>query len=508
LTWWPTIRAGATLDDQLTVVRGVEIAKTGIEYDLSSGPATFTVEDLADAIASQDDPAIVSPRIAPGHTDPRFDGEPSLGKVINLRTEDEGHTLIGDYVGVPKWFAGIMASAYPSRSIEGNRNVETHTGHRWRLVITAVKLLGVCWPGISTIDDLPIVFSDEGPEGVTVNGEPMEVVMARANPNNAQEVTASVNAEDVRRQYYDSLSGEELWWWIRAMYLDPNELIVDDDEGQLYRVPFTVSGDSATFGDPVPVKIVYEDVPQKVAARLYTEGVTSARGDRVAASFNSREESRPSVSATREGVKMDPDVLKALGLADDATPEQVQTALRDKGISVTAETPPAPDPNPEDDDTGDGDGNDQQTGDGDQPAEGEPSTAQVLELAAKHGMALVDKSTLEELKAGAKTAQTIAASQQRDRKENILASAVKDGKIPPSRKDHYAKMYDADPEGTEQLLNQLAAGAVPVTERGVAGGDEFSDQEAYPASWFPELAARQAQQNQPGSGQILREKVS
>lgn len=501
---FPTIRAGATLDDQLTVVRGVEIAKTGIEYDLSSGPATFTVEDLADAVASQDDPAVVSPRIAPGHSDPRFDGEPSLGKVINLSTKDEGHTLIGDYVGVPKWFAGIMASAYPSRSIEGNRNVETHTGHRWRLVITAVKLLGVCWPGISTIDDLPIVFSDEGPEGVTVNGEPMEVVMARANP---REVTASLNAEDVRRQYYDSLSGAETWWWIRAMYLDPNELIVDDDEGQLYRVPFTLDGDTAAFGDPVPVKIVYEDVPQKVAARLYTEGVTSARGDKVAASFRSREESRPSISATREGAKMDPDVLKALGLAEDATPEQVQTALRDKGFSATAETPPAPQTDPEGDpedggeETGAGDGGEQQT------TETEPNTAQVLELAAKHGMALVDQSTLEELKAGARTAQEIAASQRRDRKESILAAAVKDGKVPPSRKDHYAKMYDADPEGTEQLLNQLAAGAVPVTERGVAGGDEFADAEAYPASWFPELAAR-AQQSQPGSGQILREKVS
>ena len=46
------------------------------------------------------------------------------------------------------------------------------------------------------------------------------------------------------------------------MYVDPNELIVEDEEdGSLYRVPFATKGEGVEFGDPVAVKIVYKDKP-------------------------------------------------------------------------------------------------------------------------------------------------------------------------------------------------------------------------------------------------------
>jgi hypothetical protein len=73
----------------------------------------------------------------------------------------------------------------------------------------------------------------------------------------------------VRSAYY-GLTSDRPSWWIRAIYLDPNELIVDDDEGTLYRVPFTVSGDKITFAEPVEVKIEYVDVP-----RLAPRGVAA-----------------------------------------------------------------------------------------------------------------------------------------------------------------------------------------------------------------------------------------
>src|SRR5688572_5842890 len=243
------------------VVFNVPIVSTGIEYILSTGPATFTAEDLADAVKATKDPAIVSPRIKLGHADPRFngaasDGEPSLGRAENMRLDETGHTILADLTGVPEWLAKIMATAYPSRSFEGNRDVHTVTGNKYQLVVTAVALLGVMWPGIETLDDIPVLLSAQGPPDVTVVEQ----------EGGGMAIAASVNVDDVRRQYYnhlDAQGSEYSWWWVRAMQLDPNELIVDDDDGHLYRVSFEIAGDEISFGDPKEVKVEYKTVPKK-----------------------------------------------------------------------------------------------------------------------------------------------------------------------------------------------------------------------------------------------------
>ena len=92
----------------------------------------------------------------------------------------------------------------------------------------------------------------------------------------AARLPASVEVDDVRRAWYDHAEGPLAWWWIRAIYLEPaTELIVDDDEGSLYRVPFTIaSDDSITFSEPAPVRIEYVDSPAPA---------TAARGRRSAA---------------------------------------------------------------------------------------------------------------------------------------------------------------------------------------------------------------------------------
>src|ERR1043165_8205528 len=84
------VRAGGSLDaSSLTVMKDIPLIKAGVNYALSTGVTTFTSKDLEDIVASQDDPAIKSPRLKIGHIDPRFDGEPALGKFINLRLTDE-----------------------------------------------------------------------------------------------------------------------------------------------------------------------------------------------------------------------------------------------------------------------------------------------------------------------------------------------------------------------------------------------------------------------------------
>jgi hypothetical protein len=76
----------------------------------------------------------------------------------------------------------------------------------------------------------------------------------------AAPVLAAANVEDVRRAFYDNVAVLELpdWSWIRSINLEPDELIVDDDDGSLYRVPFAIEEDEeVTFAEPIKVRVEY-----------------------------------------------------------------------------------------------------------------------------------------------------------------------------------------------------------------------------------------------------------
>ncbi len=664
---------------ELVTVPNVAMVSTGIDYPTSTGLITFTERHLQDLVASQDDPAIHTPRTKIGHTDPRFnarvtpdgdvlDGEPSLGSWQNLRLGDNGQTVYGDIVGVPKWFASIVSTAYPSRSIEGNFDVETVTGHKWSLVVDAVAMLGVIGPGVTTLDDLPILFSEEGPENVTVleakEGEPMSVIRgskprtikaqtseeegqgppnyrtgteeeccsvcggfaggvclwcqmtpvsagglcdlfelgglrtsqrimavsdtpwsnfsdsdytddqyARAcvydrgkcsddwtskpakeryslpirepdgtlNSNGvhaaagrvgqvkdgcdaalsaakaslrgaystlgedppdsiaasigASGVQAQANLDDVRRGYYDSLENTQMWWWIRAIYFDPNELIVDDDEGGLYRVPFMTSGDTdgeVEFGDAIPVKIQYVDQPvAKASVELRASVAASAQKQPAYATYTVRAESRPGgcmtpeeAAALRERLGLTPEQLP--DDADDATVARVV-------IQASSASPSAPEKKEETKPetaaaSAEGNGNGARP-----PAEAITSTEEAGRIPQSNAMQLpegtivVDKATWEEVAGQARQGAELAAKTRDTERDNFIVTAIKAGKFPPSRKEHYLKAWKADPEGTRGLIDSLAPGLVPVEARGTAGtGKDETVEGAAAASAYDE----------------------
>lgn len=268
----PDFWASAILEIQggaeLTTVPDVQIIKTGIEYPLASGPATFTPEDLAAAVDAQNDAGIPQPRIWLGHFDDERihgerlgaypSGEPAVGKVIDMRLTEDGHCIVGDLTGVPLWLANIMSSAFPSRSVEGRFNVQTVTGKEYRLVISSLALLGVCWPGVQTLDDIAALYTKEGPKISLVEATPDQPVTITAALDRV--VEAQVTVEDIRREWYKSTEVDPLKraWWLRSIYIEPNELIVDaDDGGTLYRQPFTVLKSKIKFGKLKKVKIQY-----------------------------------------------------------------------------------------------------------------------------------------------------------------------------------------------------------------------------------------------------------
>lgn len=140
---------------------GVEIARVGT-YRLSTGEHTFTKPQLAAAVANA---STQVPRIGIGHIDPRFnadgqDGDPAFGRVVNLRLDDGGNVLVGDFDGMASWLDENLDVAYPGRSIEAR--VKGDDMH-----ITAVKLLGTTPPGISDLRDLATAIAASVADGET-----------------------------------------------------------------------------------------------------------------------------------------------------------------------------------------------------------------------------------------------------------------------------------------------------------------------------------------------------
>lgn len=129
---------------------GIELCKTGT-WDASTGATTITRADLASAIAAAR--SLPDPVLKIGHQDPRFDGEPAVGRIANLRLADRGDTLLGDLVDVPGWLADSVVTAYPQRSIEATFNYQTN-GKTYRFVLTGLALLGAQWPAVTDLNSL------------------------------------------------------------------------------------------------------------------------------------------------------------------------------------------------------------------------------------------------------------------------------------------------------------------------------------------------------------------
>jgi hypothetical protein len=494
------VAAKAALDAPVLVtVPNIELIEVGENWACSTGVFTFTTADLQSAIASQVDPFVRTPVVKLGHTDPRFDGQPSLGRVMNLHVSENKQTLLGDYVGVPRWLAECMASAFPRRSIEGWFGMTSRANNEWPFVLEGVALLGDAYPAINCLEDVqalyggtPPIFvpledndhiiarTEGGPEIMIPVSTGYRVAASRA----PEHVMADASIDDVVNAFYHGPASdpEMYWWWIREVRVDPMEIIVDDDAGNLFRVPYNLKSskdgtDAVSFGESQQVRIQYVDV---VAAG---QSIVKRFGNPVAAS---RPRVRDAVSATlpptnQKGSDMQPsaEVLLALGLAPEATEEEVNAAMLAKLTPVApptvVEAPPVV--------TG-------LNGPTDAPIIPiTPATPVIPE-----GMALIDEQTLTELREGVAASNSLLRERDNQIRASVLDGAIKAGKIPPARREHYEAMFKADPEGTTSLLGALQPGLIPVKERGHEGSAEVAasnTETAYPAAWNVSVKAAQ-----------------
>lgn len=420
----------------------------GPEVDPATGHPIWTVtpEQLASIVAAAEDPAIRTPIVKLGHQDQLTEIEmPAVGRIENLRTSDDGLDLYGDLVGVPRWLAEIVASAYPSRSVEVSFDyAASGTDRTHEAVLTALSLLGEHTPAIESLEDIKALYEGEyeqllveasragAVERSLIKKESPKVTKPKLStrivnfwrallgtPETTPDAAASVSIDTMRSKFYDQLPAGS-WAWIREVWND--FIIVDNDDDVLYRIPWSEVGDGdVEFGDPEPVVVQYVEAP---ASATEDTPIMLARCSSVGPRLSARATRKP------EGGHMNTDHLAALGLPEDATDEQISEKLAELTAPATegdGDTKPAP------------------------KVETKPD-----------GTVVVDEETFAELKrnaeAGAQVAQTLAA---RDRDE-ALTAAVKCGKIEPARRDFWLAKWESDPEGTKATLDGLAPGLVPV----------------------------------------------
>ena len=581
---------------QLVTLPNVDILATGT-WALSTGDATFTAADLASAVQASQCPAVGSPVLKLGHVDPRFDGEPAFGRVMNLALTASGNKITGDLAGMPAWLGTILSSAYPNRSIEGYYDFPCQLGHVHPFAIKALALLGVTPPGVgvlSSLADVAALYGIAASDGGT--GRPWKT--GGIMPEGVQ--AAGVTVEDVRRAYYDA-SSTPMSWWITELQLAPTpQLIVcDEASANIYRVPITIKGTDVSFGDPVQVQVEYQDLAadgSPVAAARWGSPV-AARAGLVAAAWDGPQQvknlgSDPTATQIKALFALPADTKSdsklphhdvaddgTVGAADtdgveaalaalngsqgglkDISDEDKQTAYNHLAAHYKAagKTPPplmaaaalhpfngehshphsAYGSQGGDDDhdhshthAGDGmhDHHSAATASGTvtanhgkhakedarmqievseedlallrtqlgKPADAELTGAEILAglkdrddkvsaasakvsaaADADKGMLRVDAAQWDALQVAAKAGQDARAAQLTAHRDGVIMAAVRAGKFPPARKEHWEKLWTADPEGTEQTIGTLAAGLVPLVDIGDAGGEPGTSEDA------------------------------
>lgn len=438
----------------------VELIHTGT-WDISTGRWTVTTEDLNNVVAALDCPAVRNPVIKIGHTDPRFDGEPAVGYLDGLVVSATGHELRGDYRGIPEWLRDVLASAYPDRSIEGEYDHICQLGHVHPFVLTGVALLGVTPPGVGTLQSLQDVAALFGVAAAGPTGSrPFRIPIAAGGVSmpNGTRVAASATVEEVRRSFYDD-PGSGWSIWIEQLYVDPYEVIaVDDSDGTLWRHPYSVAADGTiTWSDAQQVKREYVNAATTVRSPTATwAGRTESRAGVARAS---EPPTAPPPAAPPNGVTvsdLDEIVRQRLGLAADASDDDVQKAL-DEQLPAAPDVPPAPVP---------------------EPAPVVPDT----------GTVVVDAAQFAALQQAAAQGTQAFQRQQTEDRERLVDAAVRDGRIPPARRDAWITILAAD-AGAATTLANLAPGLVPVAEAGHGGSPDPSGTDAQDLGWFANMPA-------------------
>lgn len=176
---------------------GVELLRVG-RWRAAAGDGNISAEDLDAMVAAAADPEVDAAPVRIGHDDPRFDGQPALGWLTNVRRE--GDRLLADIVGVPQRLAPRFRDAWRRRSIEAVSNLRTPSGRLYRRALTGLALLGIAAPAVKGLADVLALYgAAAGPRpDLVILTQPTETPMDAAELRTMLGLPADATDEQVR----------------------------------------------------------------------------------------------------------------------------------------------------------------------------------------------------------------------------------------------------------------------------------------------------------------------
>lgn len=391
----------------LSTIPGVEIVHTGYKWHGHPEPTTITKAHLDSIVKAAQDPIIPRPGVKAGHDDPRFQGEPFLGRLVNLRLNDKGDAVLADWAGVPAWVANIHDTAWPSRSIELDHGATLgYPGaEKYPVVCTGLALLGVHPPAISILDDIKARYGQEE----HMSNEP------------ALTFAAGLPSEDISRKVVEKVN--DAWAWVTDLLFDNEGIkaIVETASQDLVSYPVTVNGDQVELGEPSPVRRTYVGTNTELGEAKLSVRFAAAPDGTIHANIDEPH------TDTAEDAPDSPEPTDEPEEAAEATPE-----------------PPEPEGTPEPKEP---------TEDTKEPADAEAETIDGIdELKRKYDALVAERNALVATLA---RYQTEGQTRAQAHAETVIATAVKEGRIRPAERKAYAAWMHADPEKCVAQLTQL-----------------------------------------------------
>jgi hypothetical protein len=219
-------------------------------------------------------------------------------------------------------------------------------------------------------------------------------------------------------------------------------------------------------------------------------------------------------------------LIARLGLSSDASDADITAAVTNRILASGGDNPPSqPAPAPGDTPNqptapattpsgpqpagptqpGGGEGGGGGTADPSQPGNGGsagsgPTSAGTATDDLPEDGVLLDPEAYRALTARAARSDQLEEDARITTRNTLVESAIRAGKFPPARRNHYRERYDSDPEATTAQIERMAANVVPVKERGVdVNEQELEASDAYPKEWV-HGGQSQAQATPNGNG--------
>jgi hypothetical protein len=371
------------------------------------------------------------------------------------------------------------------------------------------------------LDDLPLWYGAEIPDGVELDEVIATQIAARGG--GVGKIMADADISRIRQKFYDLAmnnalpveSDDTYWWWVRGeRYADDGGMYLiaeDPDRGDLYKFDVLVAENEVRFGQPNKVQVEYTKAAAEARAAVVAGMAYNDEGLVVHAS---RAETGGPEKSTQEGAsKMDDAKRKRLaascGLPEDATEAQITSRLKliraeadDAGAGEILNTGERVGDNPDlEGELGEPAAGTHQTPPGTAPSgtsgetpppEDEDDEDEGEEVEAS--TVTVDRATWEATKRGAELANKHEAERVAARRKDKVKAAIKAGKIPPARREHYERLMAMDEDGTTTQLDSLQPGVLPVGDGvgNLGNGDEgqVTAAQGLPDEWFPDIAEK------------------